>query len=276
MITCKFMGGLGNNLYQLAALYNLHKKFNVEYVIPTTLDRGKAKFLNQSDKLEFKKLFENDFNYSDNINHSEYKTYTHPDLNQGNFHYTEIPFYDNTSYEGYFQSDKYFMDFNIKDELVLNSKLEKELLDKYSDLFNKKIISLHYRLAGDRIDDSIQYYHKNVSVSFYKEALNIIIGDNDINDYNILLFSDNINKATSLLEEIGIEIIPIINFDNVEDFILMSNCDYNIIGNSTFAWWAAFLNKKNIKVIAPKTEWFGPGYKHFILDDLFPKNWITL
>lgn len=275
MITCKFTGGLGNNIYQLACLYNLHKKYNVDYIIPSSLDRGKANFFKQSDKLEFKRLFENKFNYSDNIDYSKYKRYVHMDLCSDKFHYTDIPFYDNVSYEGYFQSDKYFSDFNIKEEFILNTKIKEELLKKYSDLFNKKTISLHYRLAGDRVENSVQYYHKDVSINFYKDAINLIISDDNINDYNILLFSDNIDKASSLLEQIGINTIQIRNIDNVEDFILMSICDYNIIGNSTFAWWAAYFNKKD-RVIAPRTEWFGPGYKHFILDDLFPKKWTTL
>lgn len=269
------MGGLGNNLYQLATIYNLHKKHNIDYVIPSSLDRGRAKFFKQSDKLEFKKLFENDFNYFDgNINHINY--YNHPDTNLSKFQYTEIPFTDNTSYLGYFQSDKYFSDFDIKKEFILNSNIKKELRDKYSDLFNKKTISLHYRLAGDRVQNSMQHFHKDVSIEFYKKSLEIIIGDGDINDYNILLFSDNIEKAILLLSDTEINTIPIRNVDNVEDFILMSMCDYNIIGNSTFAWWAAYLNEKDSMVIAPKTEWFGPGYKNLILDDLFPKNWITI
>ena len=63
MITCKFAGGLGNNIYQLAALYNMHKKYNVDYIIPSYVNRGNIKQYNQSDVLEFKQLFENDFNY---------------------------------------------------------------------------------------------------------------------------------------------------------------------------------------------------------------------
>jgi hypothetical protein len=276
MITCIFAGGLGNNIYQLASLYNLHKKYNIDYVIPESLNRGNAVFFKQSNELEFKRLFENKFNYSDEIDYKLYNRYIHPDFNSSQFHYTDIKFSDNTSYEGYFQSEKYFSDFNIKDEFILNTEIKNDLLERYSNIFNKKTISIHYRLAGDRVENSMQYFHKDVSVDFYKESLSIIIGDDDINNYNILLFSDNMDKAIKLLDTTDFNIIPIRNSDNVEDFIMMSICDYNIIGNSTFAWWAAYFNQKNSKVIAPKTEWFGPGYKHYILDDLFPKNWITL
>jgi hypothetical protein len=57
----------------------------------------------------------------------------------------------------------------------------------------------------------------------------------------------------------------------------MSICDVNIVGNSTFSWWAAYLNKTiNKKTIVTETEWFGPGYKHFKLKDTFPKDWVRL
>jgi hypothetical protein len=57
----------------------------------------------------------------------------------------------------------------------------------------------------------------------------------------------------------------------------MSLCNINIVGNSTFSWWSAFLNQnQNNKVIVTENEWFGPGYKHFNLKDTFPKEWIRI
>lgn len=272
MITCKFAGGLGNNIYQLATLYNLHKKYGVDYCIPSYIDRKTADFYKQSSKLEISKLFDTDFNISD----IKLTDYIHIDMKGGNFGYTDITFRDNMCYNGYFQSDKYFQDFNIKDEFILNQTIKNDLLERYKDIFEKKTISVHYRLAGDRVEEKIQHFHKNVSTEFYKKAIDIIVGEDNIDDYNILLFSDNMESAVELTNDMEYNFIPIRNADNIEDFIMMSICDDNIIGNSTFAWWSAYLNEKNSKVIAPKSEWFGPGYSHFNLDDLFPKNWITL
>jgi hypothetical protein len=56
----------------------------------------------------------------------------------------------------------------------------------------------------------------------------------------------------------------------------MSICGDNIIANSSFSWWAAYLNQNiNKKVIAP-INWFGPAYAHFDTEDLIPKNWIKI
>ena len=69
MITCKFAGGLGNNLFQLANVYALHKRYNVDYYINKKFERltfdGKplkndSRF-KQSHKLELERLFENEF-----------------------------------------------------------------------------------------------------------------------------------------------------------------------------------------------------------------------
>jgi hypothetical protein len=51
-------------------------------------------------------------------------------------------------------------------------------------------------------------------------------------------------------------------------------CEHNIISNSTFGWWGAYLNEnKNKKVIGPN-KWFGEAYSHFNTSDVLPNEWI--
>jgi hypothetical protein len=121
----------------------------------------------------------------------------------------------------------------------------------------------------------MQNYHKNVSIDYYKQALEVAQYNPD--EYNILVFSDRMDQCKDLLKELDYPFYFIQNENNVLDFTMMSLCDVNIVSNSTFSWWAAYMNQNDHKkIIVTESEWFGPGYKHFNLTDTFPASWIRL
>jgi hypothetical protein len=278
MISCDFFGGLGNNLFQLATTYSIHKKFGYELRIPDYTSRGDIIKYGQSNTLEFSNLFDNEFIY-DNINCQKLRRYIHNDVNLSttDYSYSPVQISDGTAYHGYFQSEKYFLGVNIQDEFKIKNSNIEVIKNKFGKLFDKKNISLHYRLGGDRVTDHMQHYHKNVSPNFYEQSINMV-DDYNPDDYNILVFTDNLPLAKNLLSNFSKNLIFIDNNnDNILDFTFISLCDVNVVSNSTFSWWAAYLNKNiNKKIIVTKSEWFGPGYKHFNLNDTFPKTWITL
>jgi hypothetical protein len=274
MISCDFFGGLGNNLFQLATVYSIHKLCDVELQIPSNADRGNIGIYGQETNLELGKLFSNEFIYNDGLNLQRYK-HVDTDLNNTDYSYSQVPLYDNVCYHGYFQSERYFLGVDISKEFKLRTDNIDRLKTDNASLFDKKTISLHYRLGGDRVTDFMQNYHKNVSIEYYKQALEVAQYNPD--EYNILVFSDRMDQCKELLKELDYPFHFIQNENNVLDFTMMSLCDINIVSNSTFSWWAAYMNQNDHKkIIVTESEWFGPGYKHFNLTDTFPTSWIRL
>jgi len=281
MITCNFAGGLGNNLFQFAMLYNLHKTHNIPYYIKRRVSRP-LQILGHAE-LEFDALFDNKFTYFSDIEYDEshMRQYQHHCQTGAAHHYMPLPVDIDICYNGYYQSEKYFSGVNMLEEFEISKRNINHMREKYRHLFRKSTIALHYRDYNlHKSQPQIQHFYKNVSSDFYKKSLDIISTKESkkMEDYNILLFSGDLDSAGNVLKDINVDFIPIDNeLNNIKDFTLMSMCDHNVIGNSTFSWWASYLNPSQNKIIvAPKTEWFGPAYDHYSLEDAFPDSWVKL
>jgi hypothetical protein len=273
MITCNFLGELGNNLFQTATLIGL----GTEYNVPFQLINDRNCYVSIKDRpLELEEMFEHSFDYYGG-DISSFTHYKAPDT-EGIFEYVPInlDFSKDVVVEGYFQSEKYFK--NAKDDIINKFYFPKKsnidyILNKYGSLLNQNTLSIHIRVGGDRA--ALQHSHKNVSTEYYLTAINKAL-EIDPTIENYIVFSDNIEYCKSIFGN-DENITYIENEKNYIDLFLMSMCKHNIIANSTFSWWSAYLNKNPNKIIvAPKTEWFGPSLKHLNLKDLFPQNWITL
>ena len=62
----------------------------------------------------------------------------------------------------------------------------------------------------------------------------------------------------------------------IADLALMSCCENNIIANSSFSWWSAWLNRNPDKIVIAPKLWFGPGNDHLKISDLLPDEWIKM
>tara|TARA_B110000208_G_scaffold146394_1_gene176646 strand:+ start:532 stop:1404 length:873 start_codon:yes stop_codon:yes gene_type:complete len=168
--------------------------------------------------------------------------------------------------------DKIIDLFNIDEDSL------KYINNKYSKYFNKITISIHVR-RGDFVFISERWNKEYiVKKTYHYNALNYLKTKLNNNDFNILVFSNDIEwcKVNLIFEDFNVHYVSG-NLDYI-DLWLMSMCNHNIIESSTMSWWAAYLNKnKNKIVICPKKSIFKERRK---LDDnnknYYPPNWIIL
>lgn len=259
MITSNLVGGLGNYLFQIAATHSLSLDNNDELVYDINdvlIGHG-----------HIKTYMDNIFR---NIKFVDEKLPITNIHNEPSFNYTPIEYKPYLRLNGYYQSEKYF-NHNQKEILKLfsiDSKTENYLYGKYgTSLFLNNTCSLHVR-RGDYL--RLPNHHPVCDISYYKEAVDKIGLDKIY-----LIFSDDINWCKINLDFIPKKIFIEGNSD-YQDLYLMSKCDDNIIANSSFSWWGAWLNdNQNKQVIAPK-KWFGISNLHLDTSDLYCNSWIVL
>lgn len=259
-------GAIGNQLFQYSALYSIGKINNYQIKIPKTeeyFDEGTNRiqhyFLNCFDNISAEILNEEDLKYI------KYKAH---DANAISYNKNIFNIPDFTTLEGYFQSYKYFNIFEktLKKEFKFKQLIKDSAKKKYN-LNYKDFSSVHLR-CGDYAHR--QDHHPVMNKNYYEKAFNLI------NESNYLVFSDSIDYAKNIFNEFKhLNFIYIENNHAFEDLYIMSNCKNNILANSSFSWWGAWLNENN-KIIAPK-NWLGPAYNgKWNLNDLIPEQWIII
>lgn len=251
-------GRLGNQMFQYAATMAAAKNASAIFAIPIE-NQNLSKYYNLSCKffslqqnahiLNKLSIFqENNFNYNENFNSIK----------------------DNTDLIGYFQTEKYFkkIEDNIRKEFSFKKEIAnacKQDIASIKNKYNKKICSLHVR-RGDYVN--LQNYHSLCSLEYYTEAVKLN------SDCIFYVFSDDIEWCRQNFT--GEKFVFSEKNNQEQDLCLMSFCDNNIIANSSFSWWGAWLNNNKDKQVIAPANWFGPAYKGHNTNDLYCEGWIKL
>jgi hypothetical protein len=254
-ITTKLVGGLGNQLFQIATTIGTSKSHEM---IPIFYD------LNYNSGDTKRPSYWNNFLRKIPIQNREinFKDY----FERSDHSFEPLPNYgENTRLNGYFQSSKYFN--SIKNELIqlfILSKSDQHIVDTIVNnirtKFNKPLVGLHVR----RTD-----YCKlgwDLPMSYYKNAINKFL------DVVFVIFSDDIKWCERNFDFLENKIL-ICNTDYIE-LCILSKCDSYIISNSTFAWWSAYLGDyHNIKTTIAPFPWFiNQSYN----PEIYESHWIKL
>lgn len=262
IVSCITMGGIGNNLFQIANAYSYSLEHNKKFL----LFEDKHYEAYHADISIYKNNILNNIEFVKNSNNITFNSYNEP-----RHQYSAIPhIHNNVLFFGYYQSDKYFIKYIEETKRLFSFTCT--IPQIYSDFINNEnTCSIHVR-RGDYVN--LQDHHPLQPVSYYQKAISII-GKN----LYYLVFSNDIEwcKLNLTKDTLGIKnIIYIENTKPYQDLLLMQRCKNNIVANSSFSWWGAWLNSnENKKVIAPNI-WFGPAYKDYNSSDNYCNEWIII
>jgi hypothetical protein len=178
--------------------------------------------------------------------------------------------------DGYWQSEKYFIDYQdlIRDEFKVKSNpdiVNNEYIDKIA---NCDSVSIHIRHGDYLTNKKTKSVHGVLPLEYYHKAIDIM--EKQLQNPNYFVFSDDIEWArTNIRKDIPIFFLDHNNAENnYEDMRLMSTCKCNIIANSSFSWWGAWLNNNPDKLVIAPQKWFGENTKE--TKDLIPENWVRI
>lgn len=282
----KFNGGLGNQMFQWAFARALEKVtgmpsfmdmtyFSKHYSRPYELDIFKAdvkkvkgffpelmlevfwKLRREFDKKSFLGTYfyeESMFEFDENVFKIGKKAFIH----------------------GFFQSEKYFkkIEKEIRKDFIFKEEPDMQNKDFLEKINSSNSISLHIR-RGDYVEKKrYQKLYANCSLEYYKRGVEYIA--QKFENPTLFIFSDDIDWAKENLK------LPYKNYfvahntgeKSFEDMRLMSSCKHNIIANSSFSWWAAWLNDNPDKIVIAPKKWFND--ESINQSDVISQDWIKL
>jgi hypothetical protein len=177
---------------------------------------------------------------------------------------------DGTAYHGFFQSYRYFEDCRAALLRFLRFKLTfraygEALLFAYRRRHRRPLVALHVR-RGDYVNPGYEDHWGDLAADGYYERALQAIGD----DVTYLVFSDDLAWCRAWLD---LDCVEFADFDAPTSLYVMSGCDVNVIANSSFSWWGAYLNP-TAEVYAP-SRWFGQALPppNDRQDDIVPPTW---
>lgn len=263
MIYSSLKGGLGNMMFEIAAMVSLAHDNN-----------DTCGFVNIEPQIAY---LNNETNFNPNMKHAQEYMYllqqfkcdlplSYPQQFSVPYHYVPLQYVKGAFYDGFFQSEKWFKHNRSKVLNVLKQSSEQHqlMLNKYQQVLQlQNRVAIHVR-RGDYVTN--QQNHNLLGLDYFNAALS------HFPNCNYVFFSDDIEWCKQNFT------MPNTYFVSDKDYVeiyLMAEMDHFIISNSSFGWWGAWMSCNESKqVIGPK-KWFGPNIQHNT-NDVLPETWIKL
>lgn len=291
MISVILSGGLGNQMYQYAAAKALSVRFNTGIYADLYA-------LNKQTNATFRKyglnVFSTDLPIKNKLRNKlaikSLGCISNKKLNDrllntsGIFRDNSAQFFDpkfdnlknGTTLYGYFQNELYFSDVEseLRNDFIFRIPLSDKNTEIASQINNSQSASIHIR-RGDYLNSNSNLAPLNVS--YYAKAIELI--KNKTEDTEFFVFSDEIEWVKQNLD-FGNNTCHYIDENKGEsnyiDMQLMSICKHNIIANSSFSWWGAWLNNNPDKVVIAPDKWYKNDINNNYPEGFIPSKWIVL
>jgi len=274
VIISRLLGGLGNQMFQYAIGRYLSLKYNVELKLDTELLLWRSTDPNYVPGGVYRNY---DLDIFKNINAEVGNFKGGMKIIEPHFHFYPniLDILDNNKdvyLEGYWQTYKYFESISdiIKKDFTFKNKLSGSSENLMKEIQNTNSVLINVR----RTDYLNKNFHGIMGNEYIMKGVDII--KSKIDDPHYFIFSDDIKWCE---ENIKLDNMTIVDHSHKGDrfdfyFQLMIECKHFIIPNSSFGWWAAWLNKDNEKIVIAPIKWFNNDYMN--TNDLIPQNWIRI
>jgi len=267
MIIVQIMGGLGNAMFRYALFCNLFGRHNDVYCetfydYPTKY-RGSAKIVDMFDVFNTALKPITDKSLLDRV--TPFQENTWPAFNP------EILKKENVHLCGNWQNVGYFPDEGfLRNEFMFKRELDEKNENVLKDIQGSNSVSIHVRKT-----DYIEmpgYFFQADWMNYYGMAVNHVARSVKERPLKFFVFSDDVEwcRKNLMIEATFVENNQ---KEGWKDMLLMSNCKHNVIANSSFSWWSAWLNKNPGKIVVTPKRWYLDGTDSGLIT---LKEWIKI
>lgn len=289
MIIVQLTGGLGNQLFQ----YAMGRALAIENSVPLKLDRSffegydwhayslapfavQENFASPEECRWFKQKQHSWLNrlLRKTIKKGHYIVYEKNLLFDATYKTVASPAY----LVGYWQCQEYFLKHRAILQKEFQIKIQPSAANAtfLSHIQSVNAVSLHIRRGNFVSVSEVNKIHGTCSPQYYRAAVDYL--KERVGHPVFFVFSDDLDWARENLK--GSESYVFVDVNDAahdyEDLRLMSHCRHHIIANSTFSWWAAWLNPSASKIIVAPKQWFADEEKNRTAKDIIPGNWNSL
>lgn len=289
MIIGNIIGGLGNQMFQYAfyKYLSLNKKINLKLDLSSfngyELHNGyelekvfgiREEIANEDEIQCYKSKYPLLFKVENKLLSKNY-IFSPKHFKENNFFINNKIFDEDMNdfyVEGYFQTDRYIRE--IESEVNDLYRFKTKLTDKEESLLKHNCVSVHIRGGDYLTNEKDRKLFGNICTSdYYKKAIQYI--KENVKNPHFLIFTNDIDYSKKILDSEQFQIIDWNKGKNsFRDMYLMSLCKHNIIANSSFSWWGAWLNTNSSKIVIAPNKWF--NNTSINQQDIIPHNWIRV